>query len=71
VRLDGRRTPKVRRKDRAIMAFMRWTSGAALAATQLCSGEAEAKSCAVTVEVRDARPTARALGPRNGAVDDP
>jgi azurin len=33
---------------------MRWILGAALAATLSFSGEAEAKSCAVTVEVRDA-----------------
>jgi azurin len=33
---------------------MRWILGAALAATLSFSSEAEAKSCAVTVEVRDA-----------------
>jgi azurin len=45
----GRR--KTDDKDRTIM---RWILGAALAATPLFSGEAEARSCAVTVEVRDA-----------------
>lgn len=33
---------------------MRWILGAALAATLLFSGETEARSCALTVEVRDA-----------------
>lgn len=33
---------------------MRWILGAALAATLLFSSQAEAKSCTVTVEVRDA-----------------